>query len=216
MLFRKKNIKKHAVHFFKNKTIDYKQYIRDYYVEDDFAYISCHVNDMSEIIDHYSVKDYEDMNPRFISFIEDNAEHIPSEYPIILKITGHSFSEEEQETIVEAIQDYYNMKLGEIQEDLSDNFRLSMMLLLGGIAFLILYLLLRNPESNNLFLIVPAWFLLEEFMDVYWLERRDTLEERVSYAQLSSMKVLFQERFVDEYVNKETEEEIMKEIFEEE
>ena len=211
----KKNKKKHAVDFFKNKTIDYTRYIKDYYVENNLAYISCHVNDMEEIVDRYSVKNYEDMNPRFISFIEDNAEHIPSEYPIVLKITGQSFSEEEQETIIESVKDYYNMKLGEVQEDLANNFRLSMMLLVGGIFFLIIYLSFRDVISSNVILLIPTWFMFEEFINVFWLNRSEILEERMNYAQLSSMKIIFQEHFVDEDFSGETEEEIIKEIFDE-
>ena len=215
MFWRKNKKKKHAVDFFRNKTIDYSRYIKDYYVENDFAYISCHVNDMKEIIDRYSVKDYEDMNPRFISFIEDNAEHIPSEYPIVLKITGHAFSEEEQETIIESVNDFYNMKLGTVQEDLADNFRLSMMLLAGGIICLALYVYLRDIVSSNVFLSIPTWFMFEEFINIFWLDRSDIYQERMNYAQLSSMKIIFQEHFVDDYINEEAEEEIIKEIFDE-
>ncbi|MBQ6560194.1 MAG: hypothetical protein IJL85_05130 [Erysipelotrichaceae bacterium] len=211
----KKNKKKHAVDFFKNKTVDYKRYIRDYYVENDFAYISCHVNSMEEILDRYSVPNYEDMNLRFISFIEDNAEHIPSEYPIVLKITGQAFSDEEQETIIESVQDYYNMKLGVVQEDLADNFRLSMMLLIGGIICLGIYLYFRDLITSNVILIIPTWFMFEEFINVFWLNRGEILEEQMNYAQLSSMKIIFQEHFVDDYISEESEEEIIKEIFDE-
>ena len=126
-----------------------------------------------------------------------------------------AFSEEEQETIIESVQDYYNMKLGVVQEDLADNFRLSMMLLIGGIICLAIYLYFRDLIASNVILIIPTWFMFEEFINVFWLNRGEILEEQMNYAQLSSMKIIFQEHFVDDYISEESEEEIIKEIFDE-
>lgn len=79
---------------FKNKKVDIERYVKDYYVENNLAYISVNVNCYEDIISKYSVVGYEDLNQDFVNYLEENAEYIPLEYPIVLEITGTRFSKE--------------------------------------------------------------------------------------------------------------------------
>ena len=40
---------------FRRKKVDISKYIKDYYVDNELAYISCNVDSYDDIIDHYSV-----------------------------------------------------------------------------------------------------------------------------------------------------------------
>ena len=45
--------------------IDYNRYVKDFYLEDGIAVISCNVSDYYDIIDRYSVEGYEWLNEHF-------------------------------------------------------------------------------------------------------------------------------------------------------
>ncbi|MBR2546489.1 MAG: hypothetical protein IKE93_10040, partial [Erysipelotrichaceae bacterium] len=82
---------------FRKMKIDYYRYVKDFYLEDGLAYISCNVNDYNDIINPYSVEGYEWLNESFARFVESNAEYIPVEYPIVLEICGKNFSDQQKE-----------------------------------------------------------------------------------------------------------------------
>ncbi len=197
---------------FKNKKVDIKRYIKDYYVENNLAYISVNVNSYEDIISKYSVVGYEDLNQEFVDYIEENAEYIPLEYPIVLEITGTRFSKERQKTIIEAISDYYNMKLGETQEELSSNSRFSLLLLVLAVISVLLYLRVSMTQFFSTALELGIWFFVWTFADVFWLERNEIKERKKDYAQLSSMKVIFKEEFVDDDITEKEEKQIIQDI----
>jgi hypothetical protein len=197
---------------FKNKKVDIKRYIKDYYVENNLAYISVNVNSYEDIISKYSVVGYEDLNQEFVDYIEENAEYIPLEYPIVLEITGTRFSKERQKTIIEAISDYYNMKLGETQEELSSNSRFSLLLLVLAVISVLLYLRVSMTQFFSTALELGIWFFVWTFADVFWLERNEIKERKTDYAQLSSMKVIFKEEFVDDDITEKEEKQIIQDI----
>ena len=103
--------------------VDYNKYVKDFYLEDGLAIISCNVNGYYDIIDRYSVEGYEWLNDSFARFLESNAFYIPFEYPIVLEICGTKFNRKQREVITETIHDYYELKLGDKQMELNDNTR---------------------------------------------------------------------------------------------
>ena len=197
---------------FKNKKVDISRYIKDYYVENNLAYISVNVNSYEDIISKYSVVGYEDLNQEFVDYIEENAEYIPLEYPIVLEITGTRFSKERQKTIIEAISDYYNMKLGETQEELSSNSRFSLLLLVLAVISVLLYLRFSMGQFFSTALELGIWFFVWTFADIFWLERNEIKERKTDYAQLFSMKVIFKEEFVDDDITEKEEKQIIQDI----
>ena len=197
---------------FKNKTVDISRYVRDYYVENNLAYISVNVNSYEDIVSKYSVVGYEDLNQEFVDYIEENAEYIPLEYPIVLEITGTRFSKDKQKIITETISDYYNMKLGETQEELSSNTRFALLLFVLAIVTGALYLTVSATQFFSTALELGIWFFAWTFADVFWLERNEIKERKTDYAQLSSMKVIFKEEFVDDDISEKEEKQIIQDI----
>lgn len=201
---------------FSQKRVDVSKYIKDFYVENGLAYISCNVSGYYDIIDRYSVDGYEWLSEPFTRFVETNAIYVPTEYPIVLEICGHHFSRREKQKIEEAVADYYALKMGDTQLALEANTSKSLILLIFGIIFTIILFMIGNSLSDTMYEAIALffWFFLWEFFDCAWFERRDLREAKTDAAQMASIKVIFKEVFTDDPVPDE--EEILDEIFEEE
>ena len=203
---------------FKRKSVDVAKFVKDLYVENGMAYISCNAEKYNDIINKHSVEGYEWPNGHFIEFINDNAQFVPTEYPIILEICGCDFSEKQQECIEATLSDYYALQLGNAQLALQRNTRESIVLfILGLLAILGIIFGIQGTLGSvwEIFLVL-LWFFIWEFLDTFVFERSEYLEKKLEAAQMASMKVTFKKKFVDNPVKPEEEEQILQEIFEEE
>ena len=214
-LRRKSRRMKKNIRHFKKKEVDYAKYIRDFYLDNGIAYISCNVRCMEDVINRYSVRGYEDLNPEFAGYIEENAYHIPVEYPIVLEICGCSFNAEEKKTIEETVQDYFGLKLGDAQLDLSLNRANSIRLLVLGLASFALFFVLGKLDVLGTVLDFAFWFFIWEFGDMVWRARSELLENKTAAAQLASVKVVFRREFTDDHADDRLANEILAEVFEE-
>ena len=201
---------------FSQKRVDVSKYIKDFYVENGLAYISCNVSGYYDIIDRYSVDGYEWLSEPFARFVESNAIYVPTEYPIVLEICGHHFSKREKQKIEEAIADYYALKMGDTQLALENNTSKSMLLLIFGVLFTVVLFLMGNRLTTTMYEAIALFFsfFLWEFLDTAWFERNVLREAKTDAAQMASIKVIYKEFFYDSPVADE--EEILDEIFEEE
>ena len=210
----RENLKK-----FRNKSIDLDKFVKDIYVDNGLAYISCNVTGYYDIIDRLSVEGYEWINGHFARFVEQNANYIPTEYPIVLEICGHRFTEKQQDTIEETIADYYALKMGDTQMALEKNKGRAIFLVILALIFAGMVFISSRFSGGILSVIVEVvfilfWVFVWELTDCLLFDRRDLKEARTEAAQLASVKVTFKPQFVDEPVKPSEEKEILKEIFE--
>lgn len=192
---RDKRIKKRLKKY-RNAQFDYSKYVKQFYVEDGNAYISCRVHSINDIISSLSIKGYEWINKDFANYIEENAYYIPVEYPIIIEICGHHFEPEEQELIIRVVKDYFGLKLGDKNIDLDINSEKSGLLLLFGFMSLGLVIMLSMYNVISLMMeigFISLWFFLWEFADLAIIDRYDLLSEKTDAGQLASMKIIFNE-----------------------
>ncbi len=201
---------------FSKKRVDYSSVIKEFYIEDGLAYIACNVHSYEEVIDRYSVKGYEWPNRELLQYIEDNAYYIPSEYPIVVELSGVHFTEEQKRTIEKTLTDYYVLKLGDTQLDVDDNL-LKELILFGGtilsaVGLVIYWMFTQQENLLQETLLLLFWFFLWEWGDVVIFDRREVHMKRNDTAQLSSMKLIFSDRFIDQPLDEETKEEIIEEI----
>ena len=198
--------------------IDYNRYVKDFYLEDGIAVISCNVSDYYDIIDRYSVEGYEWLNEHFARFIESNAFYIPVEYPIVLEICGMKFSRKQRNAIVETIQDYYQLKLGDKQMELNNVIWRIVTFFVIAVVFTVIFFFVNRMASDNFlneFIVILVWFFIWELSDLIIYDGNSLREEKMEAAQLASIVVRFEKEFVDEpYDEKETEE-IYEELSEE-
>lgn len=198
------------------KRVDFSDVVKDFYIEDGLAYISCNVKNYNEVIDHYSVREYEWPNKDFLHFVEDNAYYIPSHYPIVLELCGTHFTKKQQDTIVETLTDYYALRLGDTQLDVESNRSKEIILLLLTLlsaAILVIFGMTFNGDGIlQETLLIVFWFFLWEWGDVVAFERGEVHMKKTDAAQLATMKIIFSDRFIDEPVDEEMKEEILEEI----
>ena len=189
--------------------IDYNRYVKDFYLEDGIAVISCNVSDYYDIIDRYSVEGYEWLNEHFARFIESNAFYIPVEYPIVLEICGMKFSRRQRSAIVETIQDYYQLKLGDKQMELNNITWRIIAFFVIAVVFTVIFFFVNRMASDNFFnefIVILVWFFIWELSDLIIYDGKNLREEKMEAAQLASIVVRFEKEFVDEpYDEKETE-----------
>lgn len=219
MFFTKKNKRiRENLRRFSQKSVDEKKFLRDFYVDNGLAYISCNVKQYSDIIDPYSVKGYEWLSESFVRFVEENANYIPPEYPIVLEICGGRFTEEQHTTIEATIADYFALKMVDVQWNMESN--RNRMIFLGGLCLIFALFLygaslidLPRPIAEAPF--VLFWFALWDLAELALLDRRDLLEEKVYAARLASVVITFQDKFEDGPLEPEEEKKVLEEIFEE-
>lgn len=210
----KRNLKK-----FRTKSVDVAKFVRELYVDNGLAYISCNVEDYYDIIDKYSVEGYEWLNESFARFVEENANYVPTEYPIVLEICGKKFNKKERACIEETIADYYALKMGDAQLAVENNRNKSLFLLgMGIVAALVFFIMSRVSISNILseMSVIFFWIFIWDFAESAIFERQDLVEDKVEAAQIASMKVTFQLEFEDGPVEPDEEKAILKEVFEDE
>ena len=212
----RENLKK-----FSKKSIDLDKFVKDIYVEHGLAYISCNVTGYYDIIDRLSVDGYEWINGHFARFVEQNANYIPTEYPIVLEICGHRFTKEQQDTIEETIADYYALKMGDTQMALEKNKGRAIFLGIMALLFAVIVFASSKFSGGVLNVVVEVvfilfWVFVWELTDCLLFDRRDLREARTEAAQLASVKVTFKERFEDAPVKPSEEKAIIREIFEDE
>ena len=73
--------------------------IRRDYIANGIATIHCQISKYNDIISAYSVKDQESLNLDFVEYLEDAAEPIPDECPLVLNVIGGSLSAEKKKLL---------------------------------------------------------------------------------------------------------------------
>lgn len=180
----------------KKKKIEGEKYVKDFYIENDIAFITCNVKKFNDIIDPFSASEYEWPNKDFLYFVESNAQYIPVEYPIVLEINGKTFTEKEKNTIREAIHDYYALKMGDAQLAIGANRRKALTLLITGVVAS-LGVQLVNKISPGLPLreaiVMLFWLFLWEGLDCLILDGKDLKEKKTEAAQMANITINFKD-----------------------
>ena len=212
-LFRKRR----HIRTFQKQTTDYEHLVRKYYVDENgIAYISCNVKDYYDVIDRYSVKGYEWLNEEFVRFVEENANYIPPEYPILLDITGAYFTDEQKATIEKTIHMYYDLKLGDMQVEIRSSLhKMNLLVCLSVLGLTLLVLSYTLPVPRIIYEVATLffWFFLWEAGDTLIYDHHDYVMQKTYVAQMKSMKVSFSSKFSDEPLDDETASAIMQEVF---
>lgn len=191
----KKALKKQILNY-RDKSFDNSKYVKKFYVENGKAYIECYIRSLEDIFSYYSYPDYDYLNPEFVSYIESNAYYIPLTYPLVIKMRGYRFTEEEKKQVQKVIRDHFGLKLGDKQIDLSNNSRKAFVLLMMAFVSFIFTLVLLKSNVISAFsewIMIIFWFFAWECADVLILDRSDIRIQKLDAAQLASVKIVFEE-----------------------
>lgn len=195
MLSKKNTKAKKNIDKLKELEINYNKYVRDFYIENNTAYISIKVDKYHDIISKYSIDNYEWLNGHFAEYIKETSYYIPIEYNVTLDING-KFTEEEKDRIVKTIKLYYGIKLADADNQLKENKRKNLLLFVTSVLFMFIFLVLTIYINNLNFLeplSIVLWFIIWEYLNNSFVEKRKLKEERLEIAQLTNMQVKFNE-----------------------
>ena len=174
--------------------IDYR--LKRDYIRNGIATLPCSISGYNDVINSYSVKGYETLNPEFVDYLKSAAEVTPPEYPLVLNIIGDCLSKEEQKTIEEVILDEFAYDLGMVEkaEKRHMHIFLGMFfgLLISGILLWLTQVLAEEPRE--LFFIL-FWFMGETLCDYIFLTGHDIRRDRTIAGRLASIKIVFSESF---------------------
>ena len=70
----------------------------------------------------------------FIDYLEDGAAPIPDECPLVLNIIGDCLTDDEKKNITDVIRDDFAYRLGNVEKEKTEKFRLFIFMLVGSIV----------------------------------------------------------------------------------
>ena len=178
------------------------------YIDNGIATIHCRISNYHDIISSYSVKGQESLNFDFIDYLEDAAEPIPDEYPLVLNIIGNCLSDEEKKNIKDIIRDDFSYKLGNVEKEQSKELKMFLFMLIGTfIAGVLLWHTHFLDEVPREIFIVLFWFFGDRMFESLFITGRDLRNEKRLAGRLASIKVVFSDtyeklHFTEDEVNK--------------
>ena len=198
MVIQSRKVTKNLRRFRKMK-FDYNKFVKRYYIENGDAYISAKVNSYDDIINRFSVKNYEWINREFVQYLEDSAYYIPEQNKIILSICGCKFTAEQQNTIRRVILDYFGLQMEDRISDLSNNLKSVNRTIFGAVLAGALYVFIASTYIYKMSVLVPDilqcifWVFLWETIGKIALERRKLIDDKLFAGQLTAMEIRFEE-----------------------
>ena len=137
--------------------------IRRGYIENGIATVNCCISGYHDVISTYSSKGQESLNFDFVNYLEDSAEPIPDEYPLVLNIIGDCLSDEEKNTIEETIYEVFTYKLGMVEKEREKESKVFILRIVGSIIAGILLAITAFIEHlpQEIF-VVLFWFVATE------------------------------------------------------
>ena len=201
-----------SIRFTKKKSSIDKRLRMDY-IDHDIATIPCKVDSFYDVIDNYSVKNYETINPAFVKYINNIVDDIPKEYPIVINIVSNNLTDEEKDIIEYTILDEYAYDLGRAEKEIKDLNRNFILLTVCAILSGVLMWKLEFIQDFSYELIaILFWFFGESFIECIVFDGRELRKKHALAARLACCKVVFSSSYDEEDYSKDEKEEIYREI----
>lgn len=201
-----------SIRFTKKKSSIDKRLRMDY-IDHDIATIPCKVDSFYDVINSYSVKNYETINPAFVEYINDIVDDIPKNYPIVINIVSNNLTDEEKDIIEYTILDEYAYDLGRAEKEIKDLNRNFILLTVCAILSGVLMWKLEFIQDFSYELIaILFWFFGESFIECIVFDGRELRKKHALAARLACCKVVFSSSYDEEDYSKDEKEEIYREI----
>lgn len=211
-----RNIKRKNLQAYNRKSGNLKKRLEKEFIDHGIATIPCKVSGIDDIISPYSVPGYESLNSEFVDYINDIADLVPKEYPIVLAIVGQKFTKEEQETIRNTIEDDFAYDLGSVEEENKYHLKVFWWMAAGILLSGIMLTVFERWSTVPLeLLFVFFWFFADTFVDYLFIEGRQLRQQQLKAARLACLKVEFSEEYDEDDYTEEEAEEILNELYHE-
>lgn len=166
------------------------------YIENGIATVHCCISDYHDIINSYSAKDQESLNPDFVDYLQDAVGPIPGEFPLVLNVIGDCLSDEEKKIISEIIRDDFFYRLGIVEKEQEREFKMFVFMLIGSIiGAILMWVTDFLDEAPREIFIIFFWFFGDRMFEYLFITRRDLLQEKRLAGRLASIKVIFSDTY---------------------
>ena len=188
--------KRNFIRLFDQKKSRIDSRIKRDYIENGIATVHCCISGYNDIINAYSAKDQESLNPDFVDYLQDAAGPIPDECPLVLNVIGDCLSVEEKKIIAEIIRDDFSYRLGLVEKEQEHEFGFFIFMLIGLIiSGLLLWLTIPLDEVPREIFIVFFWFFGDRMFEYLFITRRELRQEKRLAGRLASIKVNFSDTY---------------------
>ena len=188
--------KRNFIRLFDQKKSRIDSRIKRDYIENGIATVHCCISGYNDIINTYSAKDQESLNPDFVDYLHDAADPIPDECPLVLNIIGGDLSADEKKIIAETIRDDFSYRLGIVEKEQEREFGFFLFMLIGSIVGgLLLWLTDFLDEAPREIFIVLFWFFGDRMFEYLFITGHDLRKEKRLAGRLASIKVIFSDTY---------------------
>lgn len=139
---------------------------------------------------------YAKVNPEILRAIDEQAYFVPSEYDITVNFAGQNVEKTEQEKLAAALHNHYNMQVYDKIDDIRNNRRLGIFLLVFGIIALAAYFFLTLFADNAVFheiVSIVGTFSVWEAVDCWLISGGHSKVELGNAMQMATIKINFSE-----------------------
>lgn len=188
--------KRNFIRLFEQKKSRIDSRIKRDYIENGIATIHCCISGYNDIINAYSAKDQESLNPDFVDYLQEVAAPIPDECPLVLNVIGDCLSAEEKKIIAENIREDFLYRLGLVEKEQNREFGLFIFMIVGSIVGGILYWLTDFlDEAPREIFIVLFWFFADRMFKYIFITGHELRKEKRLAGRLASIKVIFSDTY---------------------
>ena len=179
---------------YQEKKFEYYKDINQVTYNDNEAYITIKVDELSKVISDYSLPGEEILNDKFLQLIEEKASFISMDTPLVLEIHNDTLTSEEKILVRKLLKNYFDLKKTSNIIELNKIKRKScFFLIVGIIGFIISIGLLYTEYLRGLREIISflGSFSIWEFFELRLFELDDINEEIIKYDHYSKIRVVF-------------------------
>ena len=174
------------------------------YINNGIATFPCKISSYYDIVNPFSVRRYETLNPDFADYIETGAQVLPQDCPIVLNIIEDCLTEEERKIIVEVLKEHYAYKLGIVEKEENRHEKRFIIMTVGLVlSSILLWLSEGLGEISRELIFVLFWFMGDTLCDYILLTGHDLRHDRRAAGQLASIQVTFSKSFDESDYTKE-------------
>ncbi|MCQ2512939.1 MAG: hypothetical protein MJ092_06110, partial [Lachnospiraceae bacterium] len=167
--------------------------IQNRIIKNGIAHIEYSVNDIHDVIHPFSVSGNEVLSDDFLAFMEKYVPLIPQKTPVVLHITGKTFSTEEKQLIDNTIWSSYCMNMTSADIEAKSCVKRVILFLLYMLISVILLFAVQNIKDELILNIayIPFWFFGYRMLIYLIMDCLPLWKSRNRFRQFASMKIDF-------------------------
>ncbi len=173
-----------------------KKFVEERLQKDNTVRIDVNLPEDMDLFDPLAPAEYGQINPEILRYIDDQAYFVPTEYDLTVNFVGRELTKQQQSKLTAALHDHYNMQVYDKLDDIRNNRKLGIFLLVFGIVALAAYFFITIFAENLVFhevISIVGTFAIWEAVDCWLINGRQTKLELHNSLQMAMLKVTFAE-----------------------